>query len=332
MNRNLNIEAKSLPNNWQSNNAMTVAKQVEGVEHVTQFSIPFSNVVLYRARFEGIGNTLRQLLLNVPAVYAIVMSSERDAVQSCIYVGSSGNAEERFQKHQYDPRFASKAHTVFLLTTTSLEANSAHMRFAEGFLNRMTADQPHTEVVSQDVPAFKMSAHDEYIVKKIIKDAITLLAAAGYPMTAHTSLILKNIPFMDASDLCDVEREDCAGTTSNELQDVLWEFDAPAGVLKTYEMRGAILLNGRFLVFPGSHYRVDEEHNLPPNLAMTRAKLEAGGYLRAADATDGRLELVFPYEFASPKQAVHAMLKSNKPIEGYWSQTPMGCSSSSSEL
>ncbi|MFD0915416.1 hypothetical protein ACFQ14_03250 [Pseudahrensia aquimaris] len=332
MKRNPNTEAKSLPKGWKTDNAITTVEQVDGVEQVTRFRKPFSHVQLLRVLFGDVYSTLRQLQLTVPAVYAIVMSSEEDNVHSSVYVGSSGDVENRLRRHQYDTRFSSKAHTVFVLTTTSLEANSAHMRFAEGVINRMTADQPNVKVISQDVPAFEMGAHDEHIVKVIIKDAISLLAAAGYPMNAHASLVLKSVPFLDESEILDGEDEKNFSLTPIEIEDVLWEFNASAGVLRGYEMSGAVMSNGRFLVFPGSQYRVCDEHQLPRGLQSIRNRLEWSGYLEQTRAEDGRLELVFPVEFASPKQAVHALLKSNKPVEGYWSQKPMGGSAPTLEV
>ncbi len=332
MKRTPNTEAKSLPKGWKADNTITTVEQVDGVEQVTRFRKPFSHVELLRTPFADIGDTVRQLLLSAPAAYAVIMTSDAPDIHSDVYVGSTGNVEERFQRHQYDTRFRAKAHTVFVLTTTSLEANSAHMRFAEGVINRMTADQPNVSVISQDVPAFEMGAHDEHIVKAIIKDAISLLAAAGYPMNAHASLILKSIPFLGESELLDGEDEENVSLTPIEIEDVLWEFNASAGVLKGYEMSGAVMLNGRFLVFPGSQYRVRDEHQLPKGLQSIRNRLEWSGYLAQTNVEDGRLKLVFPVEFASPKQAVHALLKSNKPIEGYWSQKPIGGSSTTLEV
>lgn len=332
MKRIPNYDAKKLPQGWNANNAITTVEQIEGVDQVTRFRTPFSNVELYRMPFASVLDTVRQLQLNAPAVYAFVMTSDEDDIHSSVYVGSTGSTEERFQRHQYDPRFTLKAHSVYVLTTKSLEANKAHMCFVEGVFNRMTGDQPHVKVVSQDVPAFELGAHDEHIVKAIIKDAISLLAAAGYPMNAHIALILKNIPFLDESELSDGAEELDVSFTPVAIENILWKFSAPAGVLDGYQMCGAQLTSGRFLAFPGSQYRVSDKHQLPKNLQDTRNRLEASGYLQSIDAVDGRLELVFPFEFASPQQAVHAMLKSNKPLQGFWSQTAMGGSSTISEL
>ena len=79
---------------------------------------------------------------------------------------------------------------IYVISASSLDVTSSHMRQLEGILRRTTAVQPRVEVTSEDVPRFPMSPRDEAIMTVMVTTSFQLLAAAAYPLNAHGELII----------------------------------------------------------------------------------------------------------------------------------------------
>jgi hypothetical protein len=252
-----------------------------------------------------------------PGVYAIVSTSKKPDVNVEVYVGSSGSVGGRVRSHNSDKRHKG-GQMVFVITSTSLEVNATHCRRFEGILCRLTAKQPGVDVISEDEAAFDMSSYDKAVMTSFVPTAIDLLAAAGYPLNDYPNLIVKDVEFLDDHQVIKVLEPAGDGAALSMLEPELWEFAAPEGCLADYTMSGAMTTTGRFVLFPGSEFRMSGTHTLPDDVEVVRQFALANGYLEDYEAEDGRLRLVFPLEVKSPKHAIYVMMKANRAVVDHW--------------
>ncbi len=158
------------------------------------FRTPGSTIVVARIPWSALTTSAYIRSLDQPGCYAIVSQSDDPTIDSSVYVGSSGQIKRRLPEHKRDKR-NTNALWIYVISASSLDVTSSHMRQLEGILRRTTAVQPRAEVTSEDVPAFPMSPRDEAIMTVMVMTSFQLLAAAAYPLNAHGQLIIDHADY-----------------------------------------------------------------------------------------------------------------------------------------
>ena len=313
-------------------------------ERAVLFSLPNSTITVARTPASELTTSKYLRSVDRAGIYAFVSHPADPNYDSSVYVGSSGNIARRLKEHRHDARHAN-AQFIFTITSSSMDVSSAHARRGEGILRRLSAQQPRVDVISEDVPPFAMGRRDQAVMTVLVQTMCELLAAAGYPLHDASELIFDEVDFLHKAENLEEVTKKTASTplpVANEaaatrdalgqLDRTLWEFNAPRGCLSDYRLYGAMTTNDTFVLFPGSEFRVRQDHNLPPSIEAARSRLLESGTLEATGEEDGRLILTYPLEVASPAIAIYVMLKARRDTAGSdWVKVPVGSKAKAAE-
>ena len=116
-------------------------------EGTVLFRTPGSTITVARVPWSGLTASAYIRSMDQPGCYAIVSQSGDVDIDSSVYVGSSGQIKRRLHEHKRDKRHKN-ALWIYVISASSLDVTSSHMRQLEGILRRTTAVQPRVDVTS----------------------------------------------------------------------------------------------------------------------------------------------------------------------------------------